>query len=661
MKGNAKYLISMLCLLVSANIKGQNPDYVIETLFENQDYDSEFSVTQIEYLTELYQHKTDINAASASKLADFPFLTLSDITKIRDYIVRHGKMLTLSELQLTGIDNKTVRLLKEFVYVGDGGSYVSEFEKETVRNKGEMSFKMDIPFYKRKGFEEKYAGSVLSHGVRLKYSIDNGKYEFGLATDKDAGERFLDMSAPGYDFVSGYVSASGLLGFKKIVLGNMRLSYGMGLVFGSGFSMGKTVSSTSVNRPMQGLKGYASASESGFINGVGLSRGKGPWTITASLSMTPMDATMKNDTISSFKTDGYHRTELEISKKENVNELLGAIHMDYRSDGIILGTTVAASIFDHYKSKGTKEYMKYRASGTKFFNASVDASVYNQSFSLASELAVCESGGMAGICSYSRNIARYCNIKAIARVYSPRYHSFHGSGFSESGLENEQGIYLGILKDWKNVNVEAYADLFRFPFMKYGVSVPSVGSDWCIITEWQASESDFLTLQNRLKLKQEDCQETGYLEFRTSDRIKLKWKHSFTESLSLLSQLNGVSIHFPVEPADRGFSILEQLSYTPKAGKLSASISLCGFLTDSYKSSVSVFEKGLLYSFNCISLYGKGIRASVLAKMSVGYRLKCYLKLGSTVYFDREQIGSSLQLIDSNHKEDLSIQLIYRL
>jgi hypothetical protein len=73
------------------------------------------------------------------------------------------------------------------------------------------------------------------------------------------------------------------------------------------------------------------------------------------------------------------------------------------------------------------------------------------------------------------------------------------------------------------------------------------------------------------------------------------------------------------------------------------------------------FEPSLLYSLGSTSYYYKGIRTTLLASVPiVKQSLFINAKLGMTKYFNRPTIGSGLEMIDANHREDLQVQVRWK-
>ena len=87
-------------------------------------------------------------------------------------------------------------------------------------------------------------------------------------------------------------------------------------------------------------------------------------------------------------------------------------------------------------------------------------------------------------------------------------------------------------------------------------------------------------------------------------------------------------------------------------------LSAAAFYTDSYDSRISVYESGMRYSYNFISLYGKGGRIAATMKWDIGRGMQLNVKAAGIYYLDREEISSAQQRIGSNHKEDISVQFI---
>ena len=73
----------------------------------------------------------------------------------------------------------------------------------------------------------------------------------------------------------------------------------------------------------------------------------------------------------------------------------------------------------------------------------------------------------------------YFSLLLLHRYYDKKYQAFFGNAFGQhSSVQNEQGFYTGMQwTPFARFKLSAYADLFRFPWLKYGVDAPSSGQE----------------------------------------------------------------------------------------------------------------------------------------------------------------------------------------
>ena len=95
--------------------------------------------------------------------------------------------------------------------------------------------------------------------------------------------------------------------------------------------------------------------------------------------------------------------------------------------------------------------------------------------------------------------------------------------------------------------------------------------------------------------------------------------------------------------------------------KISLQLTAAYFHTDDYQSRVYLYEPHLEGDFSFPTYFGRGLRGALMARADVGRRLRLKLRLGHTRYFDRDAIGSGLQMIDSPRMTDLDVGVRLRL
>lgn len=616
---------------------------VLETLLS----DEELTADALEELSDMYESLHDaplnINMATRDELSMLPFLTDRQIEDIHAYIYMHGPMLTLGELQLTGsLDYATRQLLRHFVYAGPPLPQKERIKLADVLQNGrtEVVARMDIPLYLRDGFKKgTYLGGRLSHNLRWSFNWHN-RIRFGVSADKDAGER-------GYDFWSPYLFIKDMGILKELAVGNFKAQFGQGLLLGGGFSVGKSMALSSMSRQTQGLRPHSSTGEYGYLRGGGAALGWGHTTFTLLASRTPVDATLKGDTvISSFKEDGYHRTSLELSKKHNVTLGMVAANMRYSFRGLRFGVTaMTESLTVPYKGQR-------RLSGM-----SADCSVNRARYSLQAELSLLDSKP-ALIASQTFRLDNGWTANAVVRHYSPEYMSLHSNAMAESSVQNETGLLAGFAHSGRDLKVSGYADFFMHPEPRYGASAPSNGMDLRMEADWRVGRRDALYATARFKSKQKDCKYTGQLEYCLTGRYRLRWMHDCRSGAQLRMQFFYVRYDFIAEPITNGYALTGSFSHSLLEERLDVDLSAAAFHTQSYDCRVSVYESGFRYSYNFMSLYGKGGRLAVMVRYRLNAAMQLNVKAGGTYYLDRDEISSSHQRIASSHKEDISLQFI---
>ena len=248
-----------------------------------------------------------------------------------------------------------------------------------------------------------------------------------------------------------YISDAGRL--KTLAAGNFKASFGRGLLMNSGFSLGKAAAVTSINRTASGLKPHSSLSETGYFQGIGGSVSVGKTVFTLLGAYTPADAIIKGDSlITSFKTDGYHRTGLELSRRHNIRITSAAFNANYRYNGISLGTTLLYERFP---------YSTKTVPGGEYAGVSADWSVRRAAFGCSGEIS-CSNGGMALLNELSLRLSQRCGMMLLLRHYSPSYYSMRCNALAESDVRNETGLLIGFSRSGK-IRSEGYVDLFRHP------------------------------------------------------------------------------------------------------------------------------------------------------------------------------------------------------
>lgn len=636
-------------------------DYLVNTISDDTDHQQAILLFE-----ELHDNPLNINRASPQQLMSLPFLSDGDVEEISAYIYLHGPMLSIGELQLVpGLDYDKRKLLRQFIYIGPGPDERSKIRFRDVLRYGKLEAVQgaDIPLYTREGYKEhtaavlrrypnrEYLGTRVGHSLRLSFNW-NSRIRLGITAQKDAGEPFFEKRPAGYDFYSPYLHMQDIGPFKTIAIGRYKVSTGCGLLLGSGFNMGS--GTDAARRSGVLVKPHSSCSETGYLTGTALQWGRRvEYTLFASSQLT--DANLNsNGLISSFKTDGYHRTPLEFSRKHNCRQNTGGAALQYDRQGVAFGASAFMEHFSHELQNGN---------GT-CCGLSADFAIRQPGFAVWGETAAnLRNCAIATLGNLLLRLPEHHELTMSARYYSPQYESFHSSGMAQSEVHNEYGFMTSIKRGNGRIRSDCLVDVFGHPEPCYSASKPSHGLQIRSVTSCNGILQGTMKGTFNYKAIQKDCKETGKLEYMNTVRFKLRYESGTEPGLGTQSQCMFNVSSFPGKGHSFGKAIQEQLKYI---GKCSNGISFdlclsgCLFSTDSYDSAVSIYENGPRYAFGFMTLSGKGCRLAAMAKVSFPCRLQIVAKIGSTMYSDRGSMGSGAAKIDSSHKEDIGIQAIWK-
>ena len=609
-------------------------------------------------LCNLEDHPLDINQVTREQLEELPFLSAQQIEGIMEYLWRYGRMESLSELQMIrSLDYAQRRLLTYFVYVGEEPPAALPTLKDIAQyGQNELMAYARVPFYNRKGDIDGYLGPKYRHWLRYQFTYGD-QVKLGLVASQDAGEPFFaNQNKWGYDYYSFYLQLRNFRRLESLVLGNYRVSMGMGLVMNNSFSLGKMAMLQNLGRSSYTLRAHSSRS-AGSLLGAAATIDMGRHVkLTAFASCNPADATLNKDgTVSTILDTDYHRTETEMNKKHNLHPFKTGGCLRYDAHGFRLGMNALYTHLDRtLKSNTSTLYRQHYPQGTDFLNLSLDYGYASPRVALSGETATDKQGHLATINTASLRVSDVLSMIVLQRFYSYAYTSFDAQSYSDGGkVQNESGVYLGLT--WQPslaFRLSAYTDYAYFAWAKYQVSQSSYSWDNLLQATWQKQRWTF-TGRYRLRLRQQDDETKKHLVNRWEHRGRLSADYTSAKGLGGRIQIDG-----GWTTDEWGGMVSATLAYTHRWLRLNGGIGY--FHTDSYNSRVYLYEQGPLYTYTSQQFYGEGIRYWLMARANIGKRLTLTAKFGVTDYFDCTTIGSSYQQIDASSLSDLDLQLRWK-
>ena len=147
--------------------------------------------------------------------------------------------------------------------------------------------------------------------------------------------------------------------------------------------------------------------------------------------------------------------------------------------------------------------------------------------------------------------------------------------------------------------------------------------------------------------------------------MRLQWNYKLTNHLTLRTTGSFVYRWNADSDNETGYLLSQHVRYermvNHQKGRQRMDLMLTYFHTDSYAAKVYTTTPSLLYTFGMNALYGHGINAVALYSRSLSRHLSAICKFSVTKYFDRNTIGTGLELINASHKEDMQLQLRWKI
>ncbi len=644
---------------------------VLEDLSVNNDINNSVNSlnweNELEELSNRLQEPVNLNSATREQLEQFPFLSDIQIEHLLAYIYVHGQMETIYELQLVEeLDRQTIQYLLPFVCIKAINNEPAFRWKTMLKDAGrygknEVLTRLDIPFYKRKGYEHTYLGPSVYNSVKYTFRYRDQLYAGGVA-EKDAGEPFAALhNRYGYDYYSFYLLLQNCGRLKSLAVGNYRLSFGQGLVMSTDYLMGKTIYASSFNNRSTGIKRHSSTDEYNYFRGVATTVALTKrLSVSAFYSHRNMDGVVTDGEITSVYKTGLHRSRKEADKKNLLTSQLTGGNVSYQQNHIRLGITGVYYVFNRPYEPELTGYSKYNIHGNHFYNLGIDYAYRWRRFSFQGETAIGKQG-WASLNRLQYSPVQDIQFMLIHRFYSYDYWAMYAHSFGEgSTVQNEQGYYVGLeTTPFSHWRFFVSFDLFSFPWKKYRINKPSRGTDGLIQATFTPRTNLSMYLKYRYKQKERDL--TGSKGTLTlpifHHQLRYRLNYSLNDVFSSRTTLDYNHFHSQDRAATKGYQVTQMISSQLPWTRLFADVQGSYFCTDDYDSRVYVSEKGLLYTFYTPSFQGRGFRCAVRLRYELNKHWLFITKFGETIYLNRNEIGSGNDLIYGNKKADIQMQL----
>jgi hypothetical protein len=455
-----------------------------------------------------------------------------------------------------------------------------------------------------------------------------------------------------------------------MALGDYQVQCGQGLNFWTGYAFNKSVDVMAIKKTAQALRPYSAVDENRFLRGAAIELGIGPWRMLTFVSQKRVDAGIEMDSTGVFtayaagmEVSGLHRTTDEIARRAALKETIAGTSLRFRCKNIQLGAQAIYQGYDKAVLKDTLPYNQFDFRGDRCLSTSVDYSVvfknvhfFGESSFLPLTKATSQLHGVL------LALSPRCSMSTLFRMYQRNYTGFYTSGFSENGKDqNENGLYMAIrYQITKSFILNAYADVFKFPWLNYQVSAPTNGYEVLAQLTYKPLKTIEIYARYRKQMHQKnsrDLDETvAFVEDVFQENYRLNLSFVANESLTFRSRIEWVTIHRPSNAPEHGMVLFSDVIYKPKSWPLDFSLRYALFDTDSYDSRIYAYENNALNVFTIPAIYGQGSRGYVLLRWSFLKHCDLWLRYGVSIYAHRSSIGTGSEKILGAKKSDITLQ-----
>lgn len=586
----------------------------------------------------LWENPIDLNHCKEEDLQELFMLTPQEKEALLDYLRRYRPLDAVAELLLVkGWTALSLQKVRAFVCVSEADKAE---DRHHTPNIGAWQVKQKLNYRIGEGVRDSaYRGSILSHSYQLSYR-QHQHLRAAFCFDKDEGEVWGDHSG-------GYVEIGKYKALQQLILGDYRAYFGQGLVFSGALFGGKSHAGTSLLNRNKVFRAQNSYAESNYLRGIAalvdapaLPSAKKA-SVAISAAWQRIDCNLKDSVFSSIKTDGMHAYEKDMNKRKNVWQLTSALRYESMHEQFQWALNGLFYHFSHAWMPEWQAYNSYYFRGKVGANFSVDWRWRWKQCFLGGEYALDHNGQKAFIMHLNAKPHGDVNLFASLRRFQRAYQAPFAMTFSEKSMvSNEEGLFLSAdFRMLRHCIVRCYVDAYRFPWLRYGVSAPSVGWDAQIESEWTLNKMFSIKWRHKTKQLQKnvaaDLSGVGVRPLQTlctqSGRVQLMMT---SEEFRIQS-----SLLYATSEKKRACCFSQELRYQQRNSRLSCFLQHAVF-DGNHGLSTYLYSNDLAGGMPFVNLSGKGQMTSLMLKYQCSKFCQWQLRVRHQAYHEKNALTS---------------------
>ena len=470
--------------------------------------------------------------------------------------------------------------------------------------------------------------------VVLQTRLEFAGWKGGFTAKKDPGEPFWKKGfRKGFDFYGFHLSWQGKGLFNLLVVGDYTVNLGQGLIHWQAMALRKTGELLFVKRQSPVIKPHRGGGEFNFHRGLAIQLRHKNFLVTPFISRRKLSASLSYDSLGvplgvlSINSSGYHRTLHELASKNNLTEWIAGIRVAKKYRKFEWGVNGISYCYNLPLEQGASPYQLFRITGRSWQNASLDFSFTHQNAHFFGEAAIDKLGHKALLAGVILSGDKNVDLAFVVRSLSKEFQSRYANAFTENtSPTNEFGVFCSVaIRPTSTLQFNLYNDFYQFPWLRYQISMPSMGRDHYLQVNYNPSKSLMVILRFRQEQKQEDplskLNETPFppLDKMVKSSVRVHLEKQMSRQLQIRFRMEALIVKSLPLSFDEGRSLVPENgflcywetrhSFPRRTANLSLRVQF--YDTDSYKSRIYAFLPNPGAPPLISASYGKGFLAGV--------------------------------------------------
>jgi hypothetical protein len=364
---------------------------------------------------------------------------------------------------------------------------------------------------------------------------------------------------------------------------------------------------------------------------------------------------------------GLHRSDDENKKKDALTISSFGGHTKYADNKMALGLTYLNQQYSQeYIRKNTSYTQEIFPAGFNIQNIGSDFRISLGKIVLFSEIAADTKARIAIFGGLQVELHPLIRFSMVYRNYQPDYLGLRSSGFGESrGTKNEEGYYLGLqMYPWKYLKVDAYADHYSFPFLRYNSTNPFAGNDYLLSLTFYPAREFIITMRFRYEKTQNRSSDflTGIdlMETLRKGGYRLELNYELSRNIKLKSRVEFSYVRNAKQPVTTGFYSGHDMGYISGTGKIRLWLRYAVYDIPGWDNRIYAYENDVQSSFTVPALSSKGTRFIIMGKADIFKGLEFSMRYALSQFQGIKIIGTGNDEVRTGSDSNWTIQIKYK-